>query len=375
MTRILLFPGLAAKTLNNTSSSILQKEKENKKKNNFQKIFFLHFFFHSVFTVNEIHEEVRESLTVNVTKETELDTFAKLTNLRPMSNYNCRVIAVGHSGSTETSDYVRFETIGIPPEKPTRIAFQILAPTSLQVNWGEPPETNGQIISYLVSYQEVNQDESQAIVIELPSGHQRSLLLEDLKPDIEYLYTVKASNEWGWSEQRRARLAIQMTGSNPPSDYVMGQTSSKSQDSTPGRAYSLEDLHNSQDLPEDAYAVADVQDQIRVKATDGKGHVHIPAPLFGQVASINSNGNREIYGSFTQLNVDIEGDEIKTTEVGDLNYTRKRYSPSEEFKQGVANQGQTQIITTTKTVGNGSKVSLFLIRFCDTYSLSIFLIV
>merc|ERR1719461_837578 len=89
-------------------------------------------------TVDEMHEEVRESLTINVTKETELDTFAKLTNLRPMSNYNCRVIAVGHSGSRESSDYVRFETIGIPPEKPTRIAFQILAPTSLQVNWGEP---------------------------------------------------------------------------------------------------------------------------------------------------------------------------------------------------------------------------------------------
>ena len=319
-------------------------------------------------------------MTITVTSETELDTFAKLTNLLPMSNYNCRVIAIGHSGSRESSEYVRFETIGIPPEKPTRIAFQILAPTSLQVNWGEPPETNGQVISYLVSYQEVEQDEIQAIVIELPSGHQRSLLLEDLKPDIEYLYTVKASNEWGWSEQRRARLAIQMTGSNPPSDYVMGQTSTKTAQSSPGHAYSLEDLQNCGDLPEDAFAVQDVQDQIRVRSTDGKGQVNIPAPLFGQVANVNGGsqfvgmggGNREIYGSYTQVNACVEGDELKTEEifrssaggvvhevsdVADLSYTKKRYSPSDEFKHGVQNQGAT-IITTTKTIsGSGGKVS------------------
>merc|ERR1712110_789237 len=241
---------------------------------------------------------------------------------------------------------------------PTRIAFQILAPTSLQVNWGEPPETNGQIISYLVSYQEVEQDESQAIVIELPSGHQRSLLLEDLKPDIEYLYTVKASNEWGWSEQRRARLAIQMTGGNPPSDYVMGQTSSKSQNTSPGHAYSLEDLQNCTDLPEDAFAVQDAQDQIRVRAGDAKGQVHIPAPLFGQVAT--NGGSREIYGSYTQVNALVDGDELRTSEVqeihdiGDLDFTKKRYSPSDEFKQGLKQsqeQSTTHVITTTKTVG------------------------
>ena len=206
--------------------------------------------------------DVDGDLTRRVTVENiwaasgRVDCSTVLKDLLATANYRYRVIAVGHGGSTECSEYKRFETIGIrkyrrksrqyvedkimivelqktkhfslAPEKPTRIAFQILAPTSLQVNWGEPPETNGQIIKYLVTYQEVNKENTR-VEVELPSGHQRSLLLEDLHPDIEYLYTVKANNEWGWSQPRRARLAIQMNGSNPPSDYVMGATSTLEQ--------------------------------------------------------------------------------------------------------------------------------------------------
>ena len=147
-------------------------------------------------------------------------------NLQPTSNYIVQVVAYGHHGNKEYSESIRFETIGIAPEKPQRIAFQILGPSGLQVNWGEPPETNGQILSYEVAYGLDGQPRSEFEIIELPSGHNRSLLIEDLLLEQEYVYEVRAQNEWGWSEVRRARLAIQLDDQTPPSDYVMGKTSS-----------------------------------------------------------------------------------------------------------------------------------------------------
>ena len=164
------------------------------------------------------------------------------------------------------------------PEKPQRIAFQILAPTSLQVNWGEPPETNGQIVQYQIQYGFVDQNEilangdGELKIIELPSGHQRSVLLEELRPDIEYLYAVRAKNEWGWGPFRKARLAIQMKGSRPPSDYVMGDAS---------KSYESSEYSSIQATP--ALKRADIKVSARDVEVDDEpmGVVNINAPMFG----------------------------------------------------------------------------------------------
>lgn len=170
-------------------------------------------------------EKQRITIPAHEFEETS-DYYHILTNLKSTTNYILQVIAVGNTGTKEYSETVRFETIGISPDKPQRIAFQILGPGSLQVNWGEPPETNGQIISYEVAYGLEGQERADYDVVELPSGHNRSLLIEDLIPEQEYVYEVRAQNEWGWSETRRARLAIQLDQDvSPPSDYLMGRTS------------------------------------------------------------------------------------------------------------------------------------------------------
>ena len=75
------------------------------------------------------------------------------------------------------------------PGKPSRLAFQLLSPTSLQVNWGEPTYCNGEILAYCVEYHTIDENSGiEPVVLPLPGPDHRSLLVENLIENTEYRY-------------------------------------------------------------------------------------------------------------------------------------------------------------------------------------------
>jgi len=140
------------------------------------------------------------------------------------------IAAINQFGNSATSETITIVTPGLPPGKPSRLAFQLLSPTSLQVNWGEPQHCNGEISAYCVEYHTIDEDSGiEPVMVPLPGPDHRSLLVENLIENTEYRYTVRAENRWGLGEMRTARMWIkpmQGKGSRPPSTVVLGSESS-----------------------------------------------------------------------------------------------------------------------------------------------------
>ena len=55
------------------------------------------------------------------------------------------------------------------------------------------------------------------VVVKIPDGHFRSLLVENLLQDTAYLYSVRALNKSGLGTAREATMKIEHVGSRPPS--------------------------------------------------------------------------------------------------------------------------------------------------------------
>lgn len=55
------------------------------------------------------------------------------------------------------------------------------------------------------------------VVVNIPDGHFRSILIENLLEDTTYFYEVKARNKSGLGAPRQATMTIEHVGSRPPS--------------------------------------------------------------------------------------------------------------------------------------------------------------
>ena len=86
--------------------------------------------------------------------------------------------------------------------------MQIFKSDSIQVNWGEPPETNGEILGYEVSYHKIGQ-ESNVQKIKLHKS-QRSITIKNLEENSEYRYNVRAVNKWGLGEVQTGILKFRL---------------------------------------------------------------------------------------------------------------------------------------------------------------------
>jgi hypothetical protein len=147
-----------------------------------------------------------------------------LLELIPCTEYEIMIAAINQFGNSATSETITIVTPGLPPGKPSRLAFQLLSPTSLQVNWGEPSQCNGEILAYCVEYHTIDETSGiEPVVVPLPGPDHRSLLVENLIENMEYRYTVRAENKWGLGDMRTARMWIKPMhgkGSRPPSSMI-----------------------------------------------------------------------------------------------------------------------------------------------------------
>lgn len=127
-------------------------------------------------------------------------------DLQPCSEYEIMIAAINQFGNSATSETITIVTPGLrkflslifmeisifikynlAPGKPSRLAFQLLSPTSLQVNWGEPQHCNGEISAYCVEYHTIDEDSGiEPVMVPLPGPDHRSLLVENLIENTEY---------------------------------------------------------------------------------------------------------------------------------------------------------------------------------------------
>lgn len=145
---------------------------------------------------------------------------AELTNLYPCCEYETRVCAYNAYGDGPDTDIVSCETLEDVPGEPGRLAFNVISPTTTQLSWGEPAETNGNITAYEVIYTPIN-DEMKPVgaakKVKIDNPKKRMLLIENLQNAQTYQYKVRAQNSVGWGPVRDATINLASQPTRPMS--------------------------------------------------------------------------------------------------------------------------------------------------------------
>lgn len=153
-----------------------------------------------------------------------------ITNLRADSSYIVVLTAFAEGGQRLSSEVITCKTFGNAPGSPNRLAFQVTSATSLHVSWGEPAVTNGKITGYEIKYEPAEESaKSKGLpptVVKIPNGSYRSLLVEGLIENTQYLYSVRAENEAGYGPWQQAKMKIDhQIGTRPPSTIFLDEQS------------------------------------------------------------------------------------------------------------------------------------------------------
>uniref|UniRef100_UPI00398E4990 integrin beta-4 isoform X2 n=1 Tax=Pristiophorus japonicus TaxID=55135 RepID=UPI00398E4990 len=145
---------------------------------------------------------------------------ADLPNLYPYCDYEMDVFAYNALGAGPRSEIVRCRTPEDLPNEPGRLAFNVISPTVTQLSWAEPSETNGEITEYEVSYAVVT-DENKPIgpkkTVKINKPKKRMVMIENLKEEQPYRYTVRAKNGAGWGPIREATMNLSTQPKRPMS--------------------------------------------------------------------------------------------------------------------------------------------------------------
>ncbi|XP_067913943.1 integrin beta-4 isoform X2 [Heterodontus francisci] len=145
---------------------------------------------------------------------------ADLTNLYPYCDYEMDVFAYNALGAGPRSEIVKCRTLEDLPNEPGRLAFNVISPTVTQLSWAEPSETNGEIVEYEVTYAVVT-DENKPIgpkkTVTINKPKKRMVVIENLKEEQPYRYTVRAKNGAGWGPIREATMNLSTQPKRPMS--------------------------------------------------------------------------------------------------------------------------------------------------------------
>ncbi|GCB77988.1 hypothetical protein scyTo_0017687, partial [Scyliorhinus torazame] len=162
-----------------------------------------------------IEGDENSSRTINTTAPS-----AELRDLYPYCDYEMNVFAYNALGAGPHSETVECRTLEDLPNEPGRLAFNVISPTVTQLSWAEPSEANGEIIEYEVTYAVVT-DENKPIgpkkVVKINKPKKRMIMIENLKEEQPYRYTVRAKNGAGWGPVREATMNLSTQPKRPMS--------------------------------------------------------------------------------------------------------------------------------------------------------------
>lgn len=131
-----------------------------------------------------------------------------VTNLSPYSNFNMVIKAYNNGGEGPASSEVSAETAESEPGPPSDVNVYAFAKFIL-VTWESPAEPNGIIIDYRVGSKDyADGSEPKDIVVdkEQTGLDERRKLLENQKPDSNYVVEIQAQTSEGWGTSVRELL-------------------------------------------------------------------------------------------------------------------------------------------------------------------------
>ncbi|XP_068757831.1 fibronectin type III domain-containing protein-like [Montipora capricornis] len=131
-----------------------------------------------------------------------------VTNLSPYTNYKMVIKAYNNKGEGPASSEVSAETLESEPGPPSDVNVYAFAKFIL-VTWESPVEPNGIITDYRVGSKDYadGSEPKDVVVDKEPTGlDERRKLLENQKPDSNYVVEIQAQTNKGWGTSARERL-------------------------------------------------------------------------------------------------------------------------------------------------------------------------
>uniref|UniRef100_A0A8D9EQZ0 Down syndrome cell adhesion molecule-like protein Dscam2 n=2 Tax=Cacopsylla melanoneura TaxID=428564 RepID=A0A8D9EQZ0_9HEMI len=138
---------------------------------------------------------------VNITVPGTSNT-ARLTGLKPSTEYSVRVIAVNDVGPGSSSKILDASTMKeAPSEPPTNVLIDNVSYQSIAVHWKPPPVSswNGDLVGYQIIYRDISNTDTitQTRVKTIQSKHKTDYVLNKLKYYTKYEITVRVFNQIG----------------------------------------------------------------------------------------------------------------------------------------------------------------------------------
>uniref|UniRef100_T1IRM3 Down syndrome cell adhesion molecule-like protein Dscam2 n=1 Tax=Strigamia maritima TaxID=126957 RepID=T1IRM3_STRMM len=149
------------------------------------------------------------------------DTTVVISDLKPATNYHCRVLAVNEAGSSEPSESINFSTLEEAPSgTPLSVRAEATGADVVKVTWKPPKKElwNGNILGYYIGYKLHDSSEPYSfLTVETAAKDDKELTvrLEDLRHFTKYGVVVQAYNHMGTSP--RSDEIIVLTSEDVPS--------------------------------------------------------------------------------------------------------------------------------------------------------------
>lgn len=118
------------------------------------------------------------------------DTVAKISNLKPNSEYELQMLAYCNSDLTDSSDWSEKIILNtdFPCQTPNKLFVDSISSVSAVLHWTGPLNS----VKFTIRYKSKNQN-SKWMAVSVKSGYVNSVRISDLTPGTEYLWTISCN--------------------------------------------------------------------------------------------------------------------------------------------------------------------------------------
>ncbi|XP_020708529.1 tyrosine-protein phosphatase Lar isoform X6 [Athalia rosae] len=149
-------------------------------------------------------QEVREEGKVYVNDPMRRDVLEDIlelnvTGLQPDTRYSVQVAALTRKGDGDRSQPVHVQTPGGVPNRP-QLNLKVMErnPTVLELEWGRPSQTYGELLGYRIKYGVTNQTLKEEFIDDIQKNTHR---ITDLERGVDYEFRVAGQNHIGFGQE------------------------------------------------------------------------------------------------------------------------------------------------------------------------------
>ncbi|XP_022645750.1 protein sidekick-like isoform X5 [Varroa destructor] len=138
-----------------------------------------------------------------------------LTELRKYTTYSIQVLAFTSAGDGPLSHPVMATTFEDVPGEPSNVSFPDVSMTTARIIWDVPNEPNGEILGYKVAHALLKQGVELTFTNKEVTPMERTLKVNNLRPNEYYVFSVTARTKEGWGQEVRAQVLTTSSRERP----------------------------------------------------------------------------------------------------------------------------------------------------------------